>query len=129
MYLWDNQVDNGIKTLEGETITSVETSDDKIKFHLASGETVVMYHEQDCCENVYVEDIDGDIQRLAGQAVLLAEERTNSDNPLDTWDESHTWTFYTIRTNLDTVTIRWYGTSNGYYSEEVSIARYKDGAE
>lgn len=40
--------------------------------------------------------------------------------PGDEWD-SHTWTFYRFVTMLGTVTVRWLGESNGYYSESVDF--------
>ena len=36
------------------------------------------------------------------------------------------WTFYTIRTNKVTITLRWCGESNGYYSVDVDTLRAKD---
>ena len=82
-----------------------------------------MFHDYDCCENVYIEDICGDINNLIGSEIIMAEEVTNRDlSPLNKYDESYTWTFYKFATVKGYVTIRWYGESNGYYSEEVDFA-------
>lgn len=82
-----------------------------------------MFHDYDCCENVYIEDICGDINNLIGSKIIMAEEVINRDlSPLNEFDESYTWTFYKFATVKGYVTIRWYGESNGYYSEEVDFA-------
>lgn len=114
--------------LEGKTILSIERKEDggneELYFRCSNGHTYVMRHDQDCCESVYIEDIVGDLEDLLNTPILYASERTNSDNPKgdgEYRDESFTWTFYNISTMKGHVTIRWYGTSNGYYSESVSF--------
>ena len=118
-----------ITELLGKTILSIrgaEKEGDKIVFNCDDGTEYVMEHEQGCCESVWIEDIAGDIDDLIGTPITLAEEVSNSDDPsLDEWDSSWTWTYYKLATVKGYVTIRWYGTSNGYYSESVDIRRVK----
>lgn len=111
-----------IDILKGLTLTKVEKiEDDEIHF-ACGGREFVMYHEQDCCESVYIDDINGDLNDLVGSPILVAEERCE-DYP-EAY-ESGTWTFYTLRTNKGSVDIRWVGESNGYYSESVSVLEVK----
>lgn len=109
------------ETLLGKTIRSIRggKDSDQLTFITTENEEYRMEHEQDCCESVAIEDIAGDLQDLIGLPLLQAEEVSNAaDNPRD---ESGTFTFYKLGTNKGRVTIRWYGESNGYYSEGVSF--------
>ena len=111
-----------IDSLLGKTFAKVERiSDKEIIFTQDNGDRVRMYHSQCCCEYVYIEDINGELEWLIGTPILQATEKTNNDNPKSEWDQSHTWTFYTIRTKKGTVDIRWYGSSSGHYSESVDF--------
>lgn len=86
-------------------------------------------HSQDCCESVWVDDIVGDLSDLEETPILKASEDTNCDDLREEdvtsgyTPESFTWTFYNFSTIKGHVTIRWYGTSNGYYSESVSLVK------
>lgn len=109
--------------LVGLTLESIEKkADDVLVFKTVCGRTFRMFHLYDCCESVQIEDIVGDLGDLVGTAILRAEESSNRTDPKkDEWDESYTWTFYRIATIKGSVVIRWYGTSNGYYSESADF--------
>lgn len=110
-----------INVLVGMTIRKVDKTDAEIVFSCHGRRRFKMYHSQDCCESVWIEDICGDLNDLCHSPVITATEQSNRDNPREEYEESCTWTFYKIDTVKGGVTIRWYGTSNGYYSEGVDF--------
>lgn len=100
---------------------------DEIIFWCSDGDMFIMKHQQDCCENVYIEDIDGDLDWLVNTPILKAEEVTNSEDKFGKeLYESFTWTFYKFATIRGYITIRWLGESNGYYSEEVNFYKLEN---
>jgi hypothetical protein len=109
--------------LKGRCLYRVERiGDEELRFYLTESNYVRMYHEQDCCESVYIEDICGDLEDLVGSPLVEAEEVEGyTQDPLWEGEESYTWTFYKFATRKGSVSIRWYGSSNGYYSESVSV--------
>ena len=111
--------------LIGKTFSSVEREGDhQITFRCTDGDVFVMEHNQDCCELVTIDDVIGDLSDLVGSPIVEASKESNKDLPgkePDGWNDSYTWTFYKIGSQKGFVTIRWYGESNGYYSEEVSL--------
>jgi hypothetical protein len=128
--------------LKGKTLTRVQNNGDEIVFEAESGEVYRQYYEQDCCASCDVEEIHGDLDDLIGTPILMAEE-SSSTEPDDAtkaarekekakeeaagryWyhQDSETWTFYRLATIKGSVTIRWYGSSNGYYSEQPTFRR------
>lgn len=100
--------------LNGDGIVFWETKD---------AATYALTHYQDCCESVYVEDIAGDLSDLVGSPITMCEFVSNADEPgpVDRRDESFTWTFVKLATIKGYVTIRFYGSSNGYYAEDAAF--------
>jgi hypothetical protein len=106
----------------GRTFVNIEGCDqysDEILFTSANGDVFKFHHDTECCEQVLVEEIIGDIQDLIGAPMLMAEESS---------DEGHrgevngTWTFYKFATTKGYVTVRWFGWSGSrYYSEHVNL--------
>lgn len=117
-----------ITTLDilGKTMADVvvDKAIDEVIFTTTDGETYIMRHIQDCCEEVYIEDIIGDVADLIGSEILQAELVTE-----DCFDgapgDDCMWSFYKFATVKGYVTFRWMGSSNGYYSIEVNFDKVK----
>jgi len=120
------------KDLIGKTLADIKNVDNQeLILTCQTGEVYKFFHEQDCCESVEIEDIAGDLNDLIGEPILLCEEaKHENENPLcvaeKEYQDSFTWTFYKISTINGSVTIRWYGESNGYYSESVNFIKVGD---
>jgi hypothetical protein len=113
-----------ISDLLGSTLKSAVVSPDKseLVFTLTDGTKYRMFHDQDCCEHVWLEEVIGDLEDLVGSPLLEASERSE-DHSGEHGDDSATWTFYHLGTIKGTVVLRWCGESNGYYSESVEIEK------
>lgn len=112
--------------LVGKTFSEVKNTGDEIQFLSDGGKDYRLYHSQDCCEHVYVEDVIGNLADLTGSPIVSAEEISSEGTPPQhDGEESFTWTFYRIGTAKGSVTIRFYGSSNGYYSESVEFGEFR----
>lgn len=119
-----------LESLVGKIVVEIKGNrfDEEFVLITQCGLVYTFHHEQSCCEYVYLEDVIGDNDDLLGE-IILAEEATNRDISAPThakyidpmYIESYTWTFYRFATKKGLVVLRFFGSSNGYYSEEVSL--------
>jgi hypothetical protein len=100
------------------------SSDNEIRFYTDRG-VFVMKHFQECCENVFIKDIVGDLIDLINAPIITAEVRTEDVEDVGDiyYGPIHQWTFYEFATIKGSVTITWDGSSNGYYSVGVHIEK------
>lgn len=129
-YYEQNNEDN-LKAMIGQVVTAIEREpsgeDVLLRLRLGDGAAMAFIHRQDCCESVSLDDVEGQDEDIIGSPITLAEEVSNTpEEPKDKSDAdygSFTWTFYRLATVKGYMTLKFYGTSNGYYSESVDFVR------
>jgi hypothetical protein len=82
-----------LTTLVGLVLTEVTVSQEQhiLVMRADDGRTFALWHIQDCCEHVTIEDITGDLQDLIGTPIVVAEETSNRGDDYE--DGTSTWTF------------------------------------
>lgn len=117
-----------VSEMLGKTLVKIEgmeNESEEIRFFCSDGSEYSMFHDQDCCEYVRIEDVCGNVEDLIGSPLLMSEDVSNDNSEPYVGDESYTWTWYKFATIKGYITVRWLGESNGYYSEEVDFERVK----
>jgi hypothetical protein len=107
----------------GKTISRIETINyggkgrqvERVDFFMNDGKKRSMFHPQQCCETVGLEDICGDLDDLLHTPIIIAEKRSNIHLANDGF------VFYEFATIKGSVTMRWYGSHSGYYGIDVII--------
>ena len=107
-----------IKDMVGKKITGIYY--DEENFQILTDDCVyAFYHEQDCCESVWLTQVDGISDKIIGSRIVIAEEVVDEK---DTEYGHATWTFYKIGTTKGVIDFRFQGESNGY-SETVDLVK------
>ena len=108
-----------IKDMVGKKITGIYYDEDY--FQIRTDDCVyAFYHEQDCCESVWLTQVDGISDKIIGSRIVIAEEVVDEK---ETENGHITWTFYKIGTNKGMIDFRWQGESDGGYSETVDLVK------
>jgi hypothetical protein len=111
---------NAIEAMIGKVFRKVtgQQDDGEMIFIAEDEEYFKFYHEQSCCESVYIAELVGSLEDLVGSPILQAEVASSSED--SDWGVRE-WTFYKFATAKGYVTVRWLGESNGYYSTSVDL--------
>ena len=122
---------NVLHQMIGQTpveITGLHEGSEEVRIKTLEGNELVLRYEPDCCASCTICQVDGDVEDLRAKLVMCEEVgnvheldmKTERGDDSDDWHESFTWTFVKFATVKGYVTLRWYGSSNGYYSESPS---------
>ena len=99
-----------------ETFIKITKDLDNNELYFYTSDSIfLMRHDQECCEDVHIAEIIGDINDLIGEPIIKVSEDSSAEK------DEMTWTFYNLATKKGHVTIRWVSSSNGYYSEKVFL--------
>jgi len=102
-----------------KSVSGLSLESEKVTINCDKG-SIVLEHWHDCCEQVFVEDFDGDPEALVG--ATIADFREDTSDLDDSYYGISMHTFYNLITDKQDAMIRWYGESNGYYSINVSVS-------
>ena len=118
---WDERYRNScdIKDMVGKKVLGIYYDEENFQILTDDG-VYAFYHEQSCCESVWLTQVDGISDKIIGSRIVIAEEVVDEK---DTEYGHITWTFYKIGTNKGIVDFRFQGESNGYYSETVDLIK------
>jgi hypothetical protein len=109
-------------------IDGMKEGSEEVTIVTKEGGKLTLRYEPDCCASCSICQVDGDPMDLLGLPLQMCEESGNvpdhdmlteqgAGNGASYHDESYTWTFVRFATVAGYVTLRWYGSSNGYYRE------------
>ena len=106
-------------------VSGTQHLSEKVRILVEGAGVLTFEHQPDCCEKVYlVVDDKDDFVGLRGATVIyleLAESGVKRVIKDEYGDSTETWTFLRLCTSQGPYTFRFYGSSNGYYSEAPAV--------
>ena len=103
-----------IESILGKTIVEINKQYNKIEFICSDGGSFLMYHDQQCCEEVALDDVCGDLDDLLNVPILNINCKSDDNS-------KPSYVFYTLATQKGYVDFRWSANINTYYSTYVDI--------
>lgn len=94
-----------------------------IVFDNGANELYVLTHIQECCENVWIESITGELEDLIDSPLIMAEVASQTKRDEDGFADQIFY-FYKFATAKGYVTIRFVADDTPYYSTEVELKHY-----
>jgi len=124
-WYWEGSVDDPCKHAAGKTVLHVDglrVDSECVVFFLSDGSILQIAYHHDCCASCSILDMDCEDSDFINQKILSLEIVESEDPPPgDYTPDSYTWSFVKFSTTKGHFTMRWYGESNGYYSESPTI--------
>jgi hypothetical protein len=79
-------------------IKGLEEESDEVLFYCNDGSIYKMYHEQECCECVSIDDVSGNVDDIIGSKILQADVYTKDmEDEREDADSSFKWAYKDIQ--------------------------------
>lgn len=102
----------------GAKVLSINYADSELKITTDKG-VFCMFHSEDCCENVWLEEGLDEIHGLIGKTILSFEERSYTQSEPDEDEYYSSWHLYTVTHTGGYLDLCWRGHGKVYYSHSV----------
>lgn len=117
-----------LSDLIGNVFDTVTLNGGAVEFYNNNKLMFCLHHEQSCCEIVELIDGFDELHLLQNGPIMQSYATYSHDGELKYTENGNsydnlTWSFYTFSTFYHSVTLRFYGQSNGCYSETVDLYR------
>jgi len=108
----------------GKIVEKIDYSKDEFVLSFTDGTQLKFYHEQYCCEKVYITQFVFSIPEIKGFASIIGKELKSIKESYKKgeWEYgTYTETKLEFDTSCGKFEVHWYGESNGWYDENVSF--------
>lgn len=120
----------------GKKVVAIDISESEVLLTFSDKSELLIHHEFLCCEKVHLVGIEGNVASLIGSVVSKAEVHVDNEywgdedflqlSATESKVELNVVRNNSFRVSNDVVIMRWIGTSNGCYGEEVSFEWLKE---
>ena len=110
----------------GKVIKDIYFDNENFYILFDNDQVIKLYHNVTCygCDDFWIEEVVGNIDRLIGQPLTLAKGIENNLDEVEEEENERVWHLYKFGTDRESITIRFMGFLNDY-STSIDLKMYQ----